>query len=116
MGFSDFHGNANVVGQLRGMLARDRFPHAVILSGPEGSGKFTLAQMVAKATNCLEFAPPSADGPALFGGEATEVREPDFCGHCRNCVRIAEADALSLRCEEAIEARENLRETDKKET
>ena len=115
MGFADFHGNAAVVEQLRGMLARDRFPHAVILSGPEGSGKYTLAQMVAKAMNCLEFAPPSADAPALFGG-VSEVREPDFCGHCRNCVRIAEADALALRCEEAIEARENMRETDKKET
>jgi DNA polymerase-3 subunit delta' len=31
-------------------------------------------------------------------------------------MRIAEADALDVRCAEAIEARENLRETDKKET
>src|SRR3954465_3806697 len=100
MGFADFHGNAEIVRQLRGMLARDRFPHGVILSGPEGSGKYTLAQMVAKAMNCLE--PPAG--------------EPDFCGHCRNCVRIAEADALDQRCTEAVEARENLRDTDKKET
>src|ERR1041385_4444030 len=117
MGFADFHGNREVVEQLRGMLARDRFPHAVILSGPAGSGKYTLAQMVAKAMNCLEYATPKADDTGLFaGGGDGERHEPDFCGHCRNCVRIAEADALDVRCEEAVEARENLRETDKKET
>ena len=41
---------------------------------------------------------------------------PDFCGHCANCVRIAEADALEDRFAEAVEARENLRDTDKRET
>ncbi len=101
MGFADFHGNAEVVGQLRGMLAQDRFPHALILAGPEGAGKYTLAQMLAKAMNCLE--PPP--GPL-----------PDFCGRCRNCARIAEADDLAARFAEAVEARDALRETDKKET
>ena len=83
MPFSDFHGNAEVVHTLREMLAHEHFPHAIILSGPQGSGKFTLSQMVAKAMNCLER--PLTDGL------------PDFCGHCANCVRIAEADALEER-------------------
>ncbi len=100
--FSDFHGNTETVHTLREMLAHDHFPHALILSGPIGSGKFTLAQMVAKTMNCLER--------PLTGGL------PDFCGRCSNCVRIAEADALEDRFAEAVEARENLRETDKKET
>ena len=102
MSFSDFHGNAEVVHSLREMLAHEHFPHAVILSGPQGSGKFTLSQMVAKAMNCLEQ--PLTDGL------------PDFCGHCANCVRIAEADALEERFAEAVEARENLRDADKRET
>ena len=80
MPFSDFHGNPDVVHTMREMLAHDRFPHAVILSGPQGSGKFTLAQMIAKTMNCLER--PTTDGL------------PDFCGRCANCVRIAEADDL----------------------
>jgi DNA polymerase III subunit delta' len=101
MGFDTFHGNRDVVDRLRGMLARDRFPHAVILAGPAGSGKYTLAQMIAKAMNCL--APPLGD-------------LPDFCGKCSNCLRIAEADDLESRCAAAVEAREALRETDKKET
>jgi DNA polymerase III subunit delta' len=102
MPFSDFHGNADVVRTLREMLAREHFPHAVILSGPQGSGKFTLAQVVAKTMNCLE--PPVTDGL------------PDFCGRCANCVRIAQADVLEERFAEAVEARENLRDVDKRET
>ncbi len=41
---------------------------------------------------------------------------PDFCGECRNCVQIAAAAPLSARFDEAVAAREELREVDKKET
>ena len=103
MGFDRFRGNALAVSRLRQMIARDHLPHAVILTGPRGAGKFTLAQMVAKAVNCL--APPTAaDGL------------PDFCGTCRTCERIAQADDLDQRFAEAVEARENLRESDKRDT
>jgi DNA polymerase-3 subunit delta' len=102
MGFKDFHGNSEVVRRLREMLARDRFPQAVILAGSEGSGKYTLALMLAKALNCLS--PTTTDNL------------PDFCGKCSNCVRIAQAQDLDARFAEAVEARESLRETDKKET
>jgi DNA polymerase-3 subunit delta' len=102
MPFSDFHGNAGTVHTLREMLAHETFPHAMILSGPTGSGKYTLSQMVAKAMNCLER--PMTDGL------------PEFCGHCANCTGIAEADALEDRFAEAVEVRENLRDTDKRET
>ena len=100
--FSDFHGNAQTVHRLREMLGRNRLPQAVILSGPCGSGKYTLALMLARAMNCLNAA--QSDGL------------PDFCGTCSNCVRIGEAEDFDTRFPEAVEARENLRETDKKET
>jgi len=102
MGFSDFYGNSDTVGRLRDLLAHNRFPHAVILSGPAGSGKYTLALMFAKAMNCLE--------PVLSGGL------PDFCGRCSNCHRIAQSEELAARTTEAVEAREALREADKRET
>jgi DNA polymerase-3 subunit delta' len=102
MAFSDFHGNSEIVHRLREMLARSRFPQAVILAGPAGSGKYTLSLMLAKAMNCL--APTQTDGL------------PDFCGKCSNCVRIAQAEDLDARFEEAVEARENLRDADKRET
>jgi len=100
MAFSGFHGNEDVVNRIREMLARYRFPHAVILSGPAGSGKYTLATMIARAMNCL-FPPEGL---------------PDFCGKCSNCVRIGELEDLDARCAEANEAREGLKEADKKET
>jgi DNA polymerase-3 subunit delta' len=104
MPFSDFAGNPETIHRLREMLARNRFPHAVILSGAHGSGKYTLALMLARAMNCLEQ--PSTNGDGL----------PDFCGRCSNCIRIAQAADLDARFAEAVEARENLRDTDKKET
>ena len=100
--FSDFHGNSDVVHRLREMIPRDHLPHAVVLAGGEGSGKYTLALMLAQALNCLN--PPASDGL------------PDFCGKCANCTRIAASADLDARFHEAVEARENLRETDKKET
>ena len=102
MPFSNFHGNPQIIHRLRDMLARAHFPHAMILAGPTGSGKYTLALMLAKAMNCLD--------PQVTNGL------PDFCGKCSNCTRIAQAEDLDARFTEAVEARENLRESDKKET
>jgi DNA polymerase-3 subunit delta' len=102
MPFSDFHGNSETMHRLREMLSRDHLPHAVVLAGGRGAGKYTLALMLAQALNCL--IPTKTDGL------------PDFCGTCANCTRIAQAADLDTRFAEAVEARENLRETDKKET
>jgi DNA polymerase-3 subunit delta' len=102
MSFTDFHGNEDVVRRLREMLARDRFPHAVILAGPQGAGKYTLALMLARTMNCLN--------------RSKSDDLPDFCGVCENCRKIGEAADLEARCAEAVEAREGLRETDKRET
>ncbi len=102
MSFSDFHGNAETVHRLRDMLARERFPHAVILSGARGAGKYTLALMLAQALNCQS--PTVTDGL------------PDFCGQCPNCRRIAQSADFDARFAQAVEAREGLRETDKKDT
>src|SRR5437588_10875493 len=102
MGFSDFHGNSGTVRCLREMVARQRLPQAIILAGPAGSGKYTLALMLARTINCLE--PTTTEGL------------PDFCGKCSNCLRIGQAEDFASRFAEALEAREGLRETDKKET
>lgn len=70
MGFAEFLGNATILTALRGMLAGDRVPHALLFSGPRGVGKYTLARMFAQAANC-------------------ERLKDDFCGACEPCRRIA---------------------------
>ena len=102
MGFQEFLGNPATVTHLRESIRAGRFPHSLILAGPRGAGKYTLALMLAKAVNCLD--------PTESGGL------PDFCGACRNCLRIGDAANLEERVAEAVEAREDLREADKRDT
>lgn len=102
MGFREFIGNETVVRRLRETVAAGRVPQAMILAGARGSGKYTLALMFARLVNCLE--PAESDGL------------PDYCGRCRNCERIGESEDLNARMAEAVAAREDLRETDKRET
>ena len=79
-----------------------RMPPSLILAGPRGAGKYTLAIMLAQTMACLQH--PVTNGL------------PDFCGVCRNCTRIAQSLPLADRVNEAIAAREDLREVDKKDT
>ncbi len=102
MGFQDFLGNTATVTHLRESVRSGRFPHSLILAGPRGAGKYTLSLMLAQAVNCLN--PPECDGL------------PDFCGVCSNCKRIAEAANLDALVDEAVSARDDMRDTDKRET
>jgi DNA polymerase-3 subunit delta' len=58
--------------------------------------------MLAQAVNCLQ--PTESDGL------------PDFCGVCSNCTRINGSANLEERVAEAVAAREQMRDTDKRET
>jgi DNA polymerase III subunit delta' len=48
VGFQDFLGNTQTVTHLRESIRAGRFPHSLILAGPRGAGKYTLALMLAK--------------------------------------------------------------------
>ena len=100
--FADFLGNAQTAERLRESVLHQRIPQAIILAGPKGAGKYTLALMFASLINCLNL--------KESGGL------PDYCGVCRNCERIGEAADLDARITEALSAREDLRDTDKRET
>ena len=102
MGFQSFLGNTVTVRRLRECVRSGHFPQSLILAGPKGAGKYTLALMLAQTVNCLE--PIETDGL------------PDFCGHCKNCLRIADSANLEERVAEAVAAREDMRDADKRET
>jgi DNA polymerase-3 subunit delta' len=106
-GFHQFLGNAPAVESLRAAISAGRLPHSLILSGPAGAGKYTLALMLAMAVECQRQPRESA---------STGQPLASFCGTCRNCTRIATAANLEEQVAAAVLAREDLRETDKKET
>lgn len=105
--FAEFVGNAHVVEGLRAAVAAGRLPRSLIVLGPKGAGKYTLALMLTMALECERQ-------PRDIGADGRELAA--FCGVCRNCTRIAESAELDAKVEEAVAAREEMRETDKKET
>ena len=52
MGFESLLGNERLKENLTGSLRRGRVSHFYLLSGPEGSGKHTLAKLLAAAILC----------------------------------------------------------------
>lgn len=72
-------GNTAAVQAVRDMLGRGRVPGSMLFTGPEGTGKKTLAVMLAKALNCQRRSP----------------RGDDFCGECSHCRKSDEFAAAS---------------------
>jgi DNA polymerase-3 subunit delta' len=105
--FHDFLGNTHAIESLRMAIAAGRLPHSLILAGPQGAGKYTLALMLTMAVEC-ERQPRElwSTGQSLAS----------YCGVCNNCVRIASAAELQTLVDAAVETREGMRETDKKDT
>lgn len=66
--FDGFTGNDSLRKELSLALEQNRLPHAIILQGPPGSGKRTLAQLLARARVC------TAQG-----------ERP--CGVCSSCIK-----------------------------
>ena len=64
MGFESFLGNAQVKENLTRSLSNNRISHFYLISGPVGSGKRTLARLLAAAVLCQEPGRPCLSCPS----------------------------------------------------
>ncbi|HEY8846599.1 MAG TPA: DNA polymerase III subunit gamma/tau, partial [Candidatus Limnocylindrales bacterium] len=76
--FSEIVGQTAVVETLRNAVRSDRVSHAILFVGPRGTGKTSLARILAKALNC------------------TDLQDGDPCDRCEACVSIREGRAMDL--------------------
>lgn len=71
----ELFGQDSVVNTVRGMLTRDCINRTILISGPYGSGKTSIARMIATYVNC----------------EGREPDQLDPCGKCDVCKRMQQA-------------------------
>ncbi|MBF0243131.1 MAG: DNA polymerase III subunit gamma/tau [Desulfamplus sp.] len=76
--FQEVIGQEHVTTTLSNAISSNRVAHAILLTGPRGTGKTTIARIMAKAMNCQE-------GPT-----------PNPCNICKSCKSITSGNSSDV--------------------
>ena len=80
--FDEVTGQEHVTTPLRNAIRTGRVPHALLLAGPRGTGKTTLARIIARCLNCDNGPTEKPCGACvsceeIVAGRSTDVQEID---------------------------------------
>ena len=99
--FQEVEGQDHVVKTLKGALLAGRVGHAYLFAGPRGTGKTTVARLLAKALNCANL---SGISEGNLGNKLSARRnfsvggliEVEPCNTCSSCTEINDGRSLDL--------------------
>lgn len=77
--FSEVVGQKHITDILRNSVSSTNIAHAYLLCGPRGTGKTTIARILARAVNCENF-----------------QKNNDVCNECNSCKEIASNASLDI--------------------
>lgn len=105
MSFSEIQGQPQVVAALKSALAKNQLPHAILFTGPPGSGQRAMAVELAKAVLCEQKNGEEPCDVCLACRQAAAGSHPDFV------VVEPEAEAAVIKVEalRALIARSHLK-------